>query len=76
MPDFIVDILNNVFYIGYEHMYSVVDSHSSNTLEYLDEVIRLMKTNNLSLPPIEKYLQLSIKEKYGWGLKVNKDYFD
>lgn len=75
IPKFINQIFMNSFYIGREHIYSKVKNNSPETIEYLNEIIELMESNEVPLPSKNKYLELEINKERGWGEPVERSYF-
>lgn len=56
-----------MFELGSIDLYSKLVDNSPNTLEKIEEVIELLKENEIDNISIEPFKQYSFKERNGWG---------
>jgi hypothetical protein len=66
-----LEILNNLFALGFSNLYGAFDS--SDSMEYLENIIILMKDNEIELPSFEIIKNCSVKQRNGWGNLTNMD---
>ena len=65
LPSFIVDLIENAFWIGISNLYS--GYKSQETLKYLKLVIKKMTEKHLVLPDFEIVSKCSAMQRHGWG---------
>lgn len=64
--------VNLIFEIGTLDLYSSIVDKSPRTLLMIQEIIQIMEANSLKLPNIEKYMDYTINDQQGWGVKFYK----
>lgn len=64
-PPFIVDIIENLFWLGISNLYSGYDSE--NSLKYLGLILEKMDEQSFALPDFEIIRGCSVNERHGWG---------
>ncbi|SHE56156.1 hypothetical protein [Chryseobacterium takakiae] len=66
-------LIDNLLYIGINNLYGQFKSEL--TLNYLEDIILIMKRNQIELPQINHIFSLTIDQKNGWGNRVKmKDF--
>lgn len=68
-PPFLVDMIENLFYLGISNLY--VGFNSENSLQYLNLILQTMADHLIPLPDFEKIRYCSIADQEGWGNKDN-----
>lgn len=68
-------LIDNLLYIGINNLYGQFKSEL--TLNYLEDIIIIMKKNQIELPQVNHIFSLTIDQKNGWGNRVKmKDYIN
>lgn len=67
------DIINIIFNIGTRDLYSSIVNGSPDTLKYLQQIIEIMKHNNIPLPDVEYFRKYSIHDNEGWGKEFSRE---
>lgn len=67
LPDFIVKIIDICFWVGCHELYGTIKDFSPTTIDYVVDVINLMKNNNLNIPDIDAFEKYKFSEQKGWG---------
>ncbi|UII30390.1 hypothetical protein LVD17_19040 [Fulvivirga ulvae] len=68
-------ILDKISYIMCSNLYSSVGSYSAITLQYLSDIIFLMRKNQWALPEIMPFLESKFEDARGWGFPMNRSKF-
>ncbi|WP_156173313.1 hypothetical protein [Chryseobacterium gallinarum] len=67
------NLIENLLNIGASNLFGAFDSTIS--IKYLNNIISILKDNNVYLPDPERVAALNVEEKNGWGNTVSmKDY--
>ncbi|WBX75074.1 hypothetical protein PG911_10435 [Tenacibaculum ovolyticum] len=65
LSDETLKIIDDLFTIGFSNLYGEFDS--SESMEYLKNIIDLMSENNLKLPDFNIVENCSVTQRNGWG---------
>jgi hypothetical protein len=72
-PDYFVDFVDNLFFIGLSNLY--IDFNTEYTLSYLKLLLQTMEKYVVPLPDSKLIVECSIEQRHGWGDCSDLDYF-
>ena len=74
-PAYLVNLLDDIMFLGEAEIYSKIQNYSPKTLVFLDRVLSLCKENKITVPDIEIFKTSSIEESRGWGNNQTRNYW-
>lgn len=72
-PDFFVEFLENLFFVGLSNLY--IEFNSEYSLSYLKLLLQTMEKYAVPLPDSNLISNCSIEQHHGWGNQDHLDYF-
>lgn len=70
--DEILQIIDLIFSIGVEDLYSSIVNNSPETICHLNDIINILNNDNIPLPSIDLFERFPITENHGWGREFTR----
>lgn len=71
--DVINQIINQIFWIATEDLYSSISNYSQGTIDTLLKILKEMDKYEIDTPDIQLFTELTIEENDGWGREFKRE---